>query len=81
MTTEQQAAENEKKLTQLRTKLEFYTKLDKKIDDVLQGRLEIEDWANKVFYKKRAIEKELDDLKLEMDLPDEKWDEDEGFRK
>ena len=69
---------NRKKLIQLRTKLEFYKKLDKKLEQVLNAELEIEDWSEEVYSKISRLETELDDLKMEMDLPDEEWDEDEG---
>jgi hypothetical protein len=69
---------NRKKLIQLRTKLEFYKKLDKKLEQVLNAELEIEDWSSEVYNKLSRIENELDDLKMEMDLPDEEWEEDEG---
>jgi hypothetical protein len=68
---------NRKKLIQLRTKLEFYKKLDKKIEKVLNAELEIEDWSEEVYNKLSWLEDELSDLKMEMDLPDEEWDEDE----
>jgi hypothetical protein len=68
---------NRKKLIQLRTKLEFYKKLDKKIEKVLNAELEIEDWSEEVYNKLSRLEDELSDLKMEMDLPDEEWDEDE----
>ena len=68
---------NRKKLIQLRTKLEFYKKLDKKLEQVLNAELEIEDWSSEVYNKLSRLENELDDLKMEMDLPDEEWDEDE----
>ncbi len=63
-----------KKLIQIITKLEFYTKLDKKIDAVLNAELDIEDWSNEVCSKKDRIEDELSDLKIEMNLSDEGWD-------
>jgi hypothetical protein len=69
---------NRKKLIQLRTKLEFYKKLDKKLEQVLNAELEIEDWSSEVYNKLSRLENELDDLKMEMDLPDAEWDEDEG---
>lgn len=69
---------NRKKLIQLRTKLEFYKKLDKKLEQVLNAELEIEDWSGEVYSKISRLETELDDLKMEMDLPDAEWDEDEG---
>lgn len=69
---------NIKKLIQLRTKLEFYKKLDKKLEQVLNAELEIEDWSSEVYNKLSRLESELDDLKMEMDLPDEEWDEDES---
>lgn len=68
---------NRKLLIQLRTKLEFYKKLDKKISKVLNAELEVDDWSSEVYFKKMSIEKELEDLKMEMDLSDEEWDEDE----
>ena len=70
---------NRKKLIQLRTKLEFYKKLDKKLDKVLNAELEIEDWSSEVYGKISILETELDDLKMEMNLPDAEWDEDEVF--
>jgi hypothetical protein len=68
---------NEKKLIQIRTKLEFYKKLDNKINQVLNATLELDDWSGEVFRKIRTLEDELDNLKIEMDLPDNRWDEDE----
>jgi hypothetical protein len=69
--------DNVKKLIQLRTKLEFYKKLDNKINKVLNGELDIVDWGSEVYSKVSIIESELIDLKMEMDLPDDKWSEDE----
>jgi hypothetical protein len=69
--------ENRKKLIQIRTKLEFYKKLDKKIEKVLNAELEIQDWSEEVYRKISGLETELDDLKMEMDLPDKEWNEDE----
>lgn len=71
-------SENRKKLIQLRTKLKFYKKLDKKIQKVLNDELEIEDWGDEVYSKINELETELDDFKMEIDLPDEEWDEDEN---
>lgn len=70
--------ENRKKLIQIRTKLEFYKKLDKKIEKVLNAELEIQDWSEEVYRKISGLETELDDLKMEMDLPEKEWNEDEG---
>ena len=70
---------NEKKLIQLRTKLEFYKKLDKKIGNVLSCDLDLDNWQNTVYHKISKLESELTDLKIEMDLSDERWDEDEIF--
>ena len=66
---------NRKKLIQLRTKLEFYKKLDKKLEKVLNAELEIKDWSEEVYSTISMLETEFDDLK--MDLPDAEWDEDE----
>jgi len=68
---------NEKKLVQLRTKLEFYQKLGKKTEKVLTTELELEDWAQEVHIKKDQLEKQLESHKLEMSLPDSEWYEDE----
>lgn len=68
----------EKNLIQLRTKLEFYKKLDKKIEKVMNAELELDEWANEVYSKISIMENELSDLKCEMDLSDDKWDEDES---
>jgi hypothetical protein len=68
---------NDKKLIQLRTKLEFYKKLEQKMNQVFQAELELEDWSDEVYLKISRLETELEDLKMEMDLPDEKWYEDE----
>lgn len=69
--------ENKKKLIQIRTLLEFYIKLDKKIDQVLNAELELDDWSSEVYSKIRSLETALLDLKVEIDLSDEEWDEDE----
>ena len=66
---------NKEKLIELRTKLKFYKKLDKKIDKVLNAELEIEDWGNEVYSKISRLETELDNLKIEMDLPDSEWED------
>ena len=57
---------NRKKLIQLRTKLEFYKKLDKKLEQVLNAELEIEDWSSEVYGKISRLETELDDLKINV---------------
>ena len=67
---------NNKKLIQLRTKLKFYKKLDAKIQKVLNAELEVDDWAEEVYNKISTLEDELINLKTEMDLSDEEWDED-----
>ena len=66
---------NKEKLIELRTKLKFYKKLYKKIDKVLNAELEIEDWGNEVYSKILILETELDNLKIEMDLPDSEWED------
>lgn len=66
---------NKEKLIELRTKLKFYKKLDKKIDKVLNAELEIEDWSSEVYNKILILETELDNLKIEMDLPDSEWED------
>ena len=60
--------ENSKKLIQLRTKLEFYKKLEQKMNQVFQAELALEDWSDEVYLKISRLEVELEDLKMEMDL-------------
>lgn len=69
--------ENQIKLIQLRAKLNFYKKLEKKIDSIMEGDLEIDDYSTEIYNKNRKLETELDDLKVEMNLYDEEWDKDE----
>lgn len=69
---------NTKKLIQLRTKFKFYKKLNAKIDKIMNAALDIEDYSNEVYSKMNMLENELTDLKCEMDLSDEEWDEDES---
>ena len=69
--------ENQIKLIQLRAKVSFYKKLEKKIDSIMEGDLEIDDYSTEIYNKNRMLETELDDLKVEMNLSDEEWDKDE----
>lgn len=69
--------ENQIKLIQLRAKVSFYKKLEKKIDSIMEGDLEIDDYSTEIYNKNRRLETELDDLKVEMNLSDEEWDKDE----
>lgn len=68
---------NQKKLIQLRVELNFYKKLEKKIDSIMAGELEIDDYSTSIFHKIRKKETELDDLKIEMNLSDDEWEQDE----
>lgn len=69
--------ENQIKLIQLRAKVNFYKKLEKKIDSIMEGDLEIDDYSTEIYNKNRRLETELDDLKVEMNLSDEEWYKDE----
>ena len=69
--------ENQIKLIKLRAKVSFYKKLEKKIDSIMEGDLEIDDYSTEIYNKNRRLETELDDLKVEMNLSDEEWDKDE----
>ena len=68
--------ENQIKLIKLRAKVSFYKKLEKKIDSIMEGDLEIDDYSPEIYNKNRRLETELDDLKVEMNLSDEEWDKD-----
>ncbi|GAB3177567.1 hypothetical protein [Telluribacter humicola] len=69
--------ENQKKLVQLRTKLTFYRKLEKKIQKVQRGELSLDDWMKEVDLKIFGMEGELTDLMLDMNLSEEDWQEEE----
>ena len=64
---------DKEKLIVLKTKLDFYEKLENKIGKVLNLELELDDWSLEVYYKILHLESEIDDLKIKMDLPDEEW--------
>lgn len=69
--------ENQIKLIKLRAKVNFYKKLEKKIDSIMEGDLQIDDYSTEIYNKNRRLETELDDFKVEMNLSDEEWDKDE----
>ena len=69
--------ENQIKLIKLRAKVNFYKKLEKKIDSIMEGDLQIDDYSTEIYNKNRMLETELDDLKVEMNLSDKEWDKDE----
>ena len=56
---------------------DFYKKLEKKIDSIMEGDLQIDDYSTEIYNKNRRLETELDDFKVEMNLSDEEWDKDE----
>ena len=69
--------ENQIKLIKLRAKVNFYKKLEKKIDSITEGDLQIDDYSTEIYNKNRRLETELDDFKVEMNLSDEELDKDE----
>ena len=69
--------ENQIKLIKLRAKVNFDKKLEKKIDSIMEGDLQIDDYSTEIYNKNRRLETELDDFKVEMNLSDEEWDKDE----
>lgn len=70
--------ENKKKLIQLRSELKVYKKIDNKIGQVLHAKLELESFSEEVYNMISRLEEKLDNLKIDMDLPDEDWFEDEN---
>jgi len=66
-----------KELIKLRAEFGLYKMLDKKLQQVLNAELEIEDLSDEVYNKLSKIEVELDNLKMEMNLSDEEWNVDE----
>ncbi len=63
--------ENKVKQIELKTKLEFYKKLDKKLEKVLKGELDVQQWSEEVFDKINKFEKQLDDLNFQIYLSNE----------
>lgn len=64
---------NKLKLAELRTKYQFYKKIEKKLEKVMNAELEIEDWQEEVYSKIALMEIEIEDLKIEMDIPDSEY--------
>ena len=60
--------ENEKLLliVKLNYKLAFYRKLEKKIDEVMNGTLDLNDWSHDIHYKISDLEPQIDKLKDEV---------------
>ena len=60
--------ENEKLLliVKLNYKLFFYKKLEKKIDEVMNGTLDLNDWSDDIHYKISDLEPQIDRLKDEV---------------
>ena len=63
-------------LLELKIRIDFYKKLDKKIDRVLQGFLQIGDWQDEAYVKLRTLESEYFEIRLESGLLDEDESED-----
>ncbi len=69
---------NEKKLIQLREKLLAFKNFKERVEKVLETNIDaLEQLSEDLYYESNQIEKELDDLKMEMELPDDRWYEDE----
>jgi len=51
--------------------------LDKKLNQIMNSELEIDDYSTEVYTKISSLEVELHNLKIEMDLSDIEWDKDE----
>lgn len=67
-----------KKLIELRAALKVYKEIDKKLVPVLDADIELEDVCEDIFYKIENIEEKISNLKIEMNLSDDEWDEDEN---
>jgi hypothetical protein len=59
-------SKDQKKLIQLKTKLEFYKKLAKKIELVMNDELDLDDWDNDVYRKVIALREEVEELEDEL---------------
>lgn len=68
---------NEKLLVQLRTKLKSCKEVFEQMEKYLNGYLDIEDYHSELYNEICGLENKLEDLKIEMDLSDEDWSQDE----
>lgn len=66
-----------KKLIQLRTEFKFMKNVKYDIDKILNGEKDIESYSEFLYLQTDQLESKLDNLKIELDIPDNKWDEDE----
>lgn len=51
------------KLEELELKLTWYSKLDAKLDKILNGELQLEDYSEEIYSKLSSIEDEINNLK------------------
>lgn len=55
------------------TKLNFYIKLEAKLELIVSGELELLDYVQEVYNKKQLKEEQVTDLAIELNLSDEEW--------
>lgn len=67
--------DNIKKIIQLRSELKLLETIDGLCDDLMNGKLEVEDFVQEIYSKRNIVENEIDNLKCEMNIPDEHWDD------
>ena len=70
--------EDKKKLIQLKAKLELYRKIDNKINQVLNAELEVEELSEEIYNEIAGLEEAIFNLKIDMDLSDAEWSQDEN---
>ena len=57
------------------TKLNFYKKLDLKINAILDAKLEVEDYSVEINEKINSLDEEVTNLAMELNLSDEDWEQ------
>lgn len=69
---------NEKLLIQLRERIKSWKQFETLIKEVLQAETNLHDLDETVYAKIAGLENELESLKGDMDLADDRWNEDEN---
>ena len=60
---------NEKKLIELQVKLNFYKKLEKKIESISKEKIHFKAWIGEVREKNKKFEKKIKDLEFDINCP------------
>lgn len=68
----------EKELIQLRERLNNLKRFEVYVERIFEDELDLDDLNSILYNEIQTSDEKLNNLKIEMDLPDERWDEDEN---